>query len=708
MANLDQIINKINDGTMKSLNLSNNNIGNEGVISLAKALKENSSITTLDLSYNKIGPEAATALAEAFKVNSTITMVNLRWNNMGDTGATALAEALKENSTIQSVNLFYNNFGATGATALAEALKLNQSIRFLDLSYNKIGPEGATEIADALKVNSTITNLSLNGNNIGPAGATALTEALKVNSTITEFFFLDIHLENYYFYKEFKDDNMLSNELISKLSDIFLQVMIHRGLPENTDVFYLHLSDMQESTLKQNLAKRFFVLQKKNQTQSEKIFLPVKFSPKNKDKQVQTWNKGSIKKKSELQAKQIYDRIHPKNIYFTFDVNKRETVREKEEEIWYKFNEYLSMTNKQLSFDTYVPRKLLLELFELYVDKGIIEFSTEFLGQKKKDYSQKVLRKLNRIVAFQYINILRDQLPVDEIDELKKNLIQEEQKQRTKLNRILTWKDINTLRDELPPGEIDEFTKKYSTSSSTSKQTQKQTSTSTSSSTQKKTQRPYYKKLEKKLFQLHYEKIIDRIIQSNQKKIVNIHKQIEKSKGNQTEKQITQKQIEKRRKTISNIMTNNQRLIKLKQIKNNEMDVIKSQNQSQTQRIQKKILDNMLPETFQLKFLINRKRKSRQKTQGQKQQGQKQSNKKLKIQPDTKTQHRTSTSSSPKQNNDNIKFYQVIYPTRASSSSSFLRILNEKGEVEKTQQFFNPRQLDQKIKLLKQKGYKNI
>ena len=88
-------------------------------------------------------------------------------------------------------------------------------------------------------------------------------------------------------------------------------------------------------------------------------------------------------------------------------------------------------------------------------------------------------------------------------------------------------------------------------------------------------------------------------------------------------------------------MTNNQRINQLKQIKNNEMDVIKSQSQSQAQRIQKKILDNMLPETFPLKFPTIRKRKFQQNTRGQQQQnlknkklktqqGQKQSNKKTK------------------------------------------------------------------------------
>ena len=392
----------------------------------------------------------------------------------------------------------------------------------MDLSYNKIGPVGATELAEALKVNTSIRSLNLMQNEIEEEGATAFAEAFRVNSTVTEFLFVDENLENKYFYMEIVGDNRLSNEIISRLSDIFLLVMIPRVLSEYTDAFYQHLSDMKESTLKQNLAKRFFVLQKENQTQSQ-ILLPGKFSripgPLNKDKQVQTWKKGSIKEKSELQAKQIYDRIHSKekdktavmlmmksdsqarkiydqiynnkNKYFTFDVNKREivTVNKKEQEIWYKFNEYLSMTKQQLSLDTYVPRKLLLELFELYVDNGIIEFSTEYFGPKKKDYSEKVLRnkvlrKLNRVVAFQYINILRNKLPSAEIDELTKKLIQEQQSSKQKI--------------------------------------QKQTSTSisTTAQTQKQTQRPYYKKLEKKIFQLHYEKIINTIIQSNQKKLL--------------------------------------------------------------------------------------------------------------------------------------------------------------------------------------------
>ena len=243
---------------------------------------------------------------------------------------------------------------------------------------------------------------------------------------------------------------------------------------------------------------------------------------------------------------------------------------------------------------------MLLELLELYVDNGIIKF-------KKKIYAEEVLKNLQIVVAIEYIKILYDFLTVDEIYKLTTNLFKEQQKQNRK--------------------------QQTSTSSTTQKQTQKQT------------QRPYYKKLEKKLFDVHYATIINKITQSNKKKFINFNdiiqienqlirkrKQLEQLENvsqinlvlKKSKKLLTQQEKEQirdlqqklndRKKLIKqiqnlrknrNVMINNQRLNKLKQIKENEMDVIKSQ----TQQIQRKILDNMLPETFILKFPINKKQK---------------------------------------------------------------------------------------------------
>lgn len=61
--------------TEKSLDLSNNSIGDEGT----KALSLNSTLTTLNLHNNSIGPEGAKALS----LNTTLTSLDLSYNSIG-------------------------------------------------------------------------------------------------------------------------------------------------------------------------------------------------------------------------------------------------------------------------------------------------------------------------------------------------------------------------------------------------------------------------------------------------------------------------------------------------------------------------------------------------------------------------------------------------------------------------------------------------
>eukprot|EP00592_Proboscia_alata_P024229 CAMPEP_0194438114 /NCGR_PEP_ID=MMETSP0176-20130528/103337_1 /TAXON_ID=216777 /ORGANISM="Proboscia alata, Strain PI-D3" /LENGTH=76 /DNA_ID=CAMNT_0039260003 /DNA_START=233 /DNA_END=460 /DNA_ORIENTATION=- len=56
-------------------------------------------LTTLDLSDNEIGDDGATDIAKALRANTTLTMLNLDRNEIGVDGATAIAEALQTNTT---------------------------------------------------------------------------------------------------------------------------------------------------------------------------------------------------------------------------------------------------------------------------------------------------------------------------------------------------------------------------------------------------------------------------------------------------------------------------------------------------------------------------------------------------------------------------------------------------------------------------------
>jgi Ran GTPase-activating protein 1 len=60
-------------------------------------------MTTLHLGLNQIGAEGAIAIAEALKVNAVLTELSLWINNIGPEGAIAIAEALKVNAVLKNL-----------------------------------------------------------------------------------------------------------------------------------------------------------------------------------------------------------------------------------------------------------------------------------------------------------------------------------------------------------------------------------------------------------------------------------------------------------------------------------------------------------------------------------------------------------------------------------------------------------------------------
>ncbi len=67
---------------------------------LEDALKSvfNRVVTNLGLYNNNIGPEGAIAIAEALKVNAVLTKLDIQYNNMGDAGEKAVRDAVKGRS----------------------------------------------------------------------------------------------------------------------------------------------------------------------------------------------------------------------------------------------------------------------------------------------------------------------------------------------------------------------------------------------------------------------------------------------------------------------------------------------------------------------------------------------------------------------------------------------------------------------------------
>eukprot|EP00941_MAST-03F_sp_MAST-3F-sp1_P002553 g2553.t1 len=205
---------------IKSLNLSDNNIGDEGASALAGILEVTASnavsgkketfcngscgITNLCIAQNGITEKGVTSIANALeKLCSSLpqertcflTKLDLSCNPIGDKGAIVLSKvvALRGHPPIKQLWLAQTGITHKGAQAIAWSLRRqskmigsqyeywNSGLLEINLARNKCGDVGAIALAKSLSGNVTLRNCELSYNEINAEGALSLADALIKN-----------------------------------------------------------------------------------------------------------------------------------------------------------------------------------------------------------------------------------------------------------------------------------------------------------------------------------------------------------------------------------------------------------------------------------------------------------------------------------------------------------------------------------------------
>ncbi|XP_033622587.1 leucine-rich repeat-containing protein 74A [Fukomys damarensis] len=200
------------------LELEDNCIMEEGVLSLVEMLHENYYLQELNISDNDLGLEGAKIISDFLQRNiSSLWQLELSGNNFKEESAALLCQALSANYRIRKLNLSHNEFSDKGGEYLGQMLALNVGLQLLDLSWNHFHIQGAVALCSGLRANVTLKKLNLSMNGFGNEGALALGEVLRLNSCLTH---VDV------------SGNDISNEGVSKLS---------RGLEYNKTLQVLKL-----------------------------------------------------------------------------------------------------------------------------------------------------------------------------------------------------------------------------------------------------------------------------------------------------------------------------------------------------------------------------------------------------------------------------------------------------------------------------------
>jgi Ran GTPase-activating protein (RanGAP) involved in mRNA processing and transport len=162
----------IHGHSLRSLNVRANHLGDAGLCSIARSLP--ASIETLDLSFNEIREEGAVCLGEALLRLPSLLSLDLSYNRIGSLGTTRIVDALP--SSVQNLMLSCISMGQDGLSSLAASLPRFRSLRSLSVGLNSLTDSDASILADALP--PSIETLDLRGNQIGDAGTARISRAL--------------------------------------------------------------------------------------------------------------------------------------------------------------------------------------------------------------------------------------------------------------------------------------------------------------------------------------------------------------------------------------------------------------------------------------------------------------------------------------------------------------------------------------------------
>ncbi|EDL02908.1 mCG19980, partial [Mus musculus] len=175
----------VSNTTVLKLELGDNCIQEEGIMSLMEMLHENYylqelsnyRIRSLNLSHNEFSDIGGEHLGQMLGLQS----LNLSWNHFNIRGAVALCNGLRSNVTLKKLDVSMNGFGNEGALALGDALRLNSCLVYVDVSRNGITNEGASKISKGLENNECLQVLKLFLNPLSLEGAYSLIMAIKRN-----------------------------------------------------------------------------------------------------------------------------------------------------------------------------------------------------------------------------------------------------------------------------------------------------------------------------------------------------------------------------------------------------------------------------------------------------------------------------------------------------------------------------------------------
>lgn len=174
---------------LQELDLSFNNIGNSGSLSLSNLFSQMNWVQNLKyLFLSSCKLDAALVLKNLKNGNCrTLEIIDLSGNRIDSLASQSLASLIDTLHSLTQINLSYCNLQGSQVNTILSAIVGNQGIHNarVDISNNELGPTGATSVSNIIAHNTNIVSLIMRSCEFKKEGLSKIADGLKQNNALT-------------------------------------------------------------------------------------------------------------------------------------------------------------------------------------------------------------------------------------------------------------------------------------------------------------------------------------------------------------------------------------------------------------------------------------------------------------------------------------------------------------------------------------------
>jgi Ran GTPase-activating protein (RanGAP) involved in mRNA processing and transport len=170
-----------------AVDLSWMGLGDEAAADLFQSLQHSTTVRELILCGNDLG-ESAGYLGDFLRVNKSVVKLHLGSNRLTPSAAQSLARGLRENTTLQELDLWNCNLGDESGAEIIEAVRHAKSLKLLRLNMNKLKRSSLEAVVRLLETRTALETLNLDSNphlfGSNDAMEDAFVHALELNKNL--------------------------------------------------------------------------------------------------------------------------------------------------------------------------------------------------------------------------------------------------------------------------------------------------------------------------------------------------------------------------------------------------------------------------------------------------------------------------------------------------------------------------------------------